>query len=95
MCVNVRQSTSGRFIFSECRAIFLFVTGVPGKTKWPVAPASATAMFFAVFNCAVVYLVCVAAFRLGRFGGLLCFVDMLLCRTVEKMTVRGNENGRE
>ena len=31
----------------------MFVTGVPGKTKWPVAPASATAMFLAIFNCAV------------------------------------------
>ena len=52
--VDVRHSPSGRFIFSGCRAIFAFVTGVPGKTKWPVAPASATAMFFAIFNCAVV-----------------------------------------
>ena len=25
---------------------------------------------------------CVVAFRLGHFGGLLCFVDLLLCRTV-------------
>ena len=39
---------------SGCRAIFMFVTGVPGKTKWPVAPASATAMFFAIFNFTVV-----------------------------------------
>ena len=52
--VDVRKSPSGRFIFSGCRAIFTFVTGVPGKTKWPVTPASATAMFFAIFNCAVV-----------------------------------------
>ena len=54
VCVDVRQSQSGRFILSGCRAIFMFVTGVPGKTKWPVAPASATATFFAIFNCAVV-----------------------------------------
>ena len=47
VCVDVRQSLSGRFILSGCRAIFMFVTGVPGKTKWPVAPASATTMFFA------------------------------------------------
>ena len=46
VCVNVRQSQSGRFILSGCRAIFMFVTGVPGKTKRPVAPASATAMFY-------------------------------------------------
>ena len=25
---------------------------------------------------------CVAEFRIGCFGGLLCFVDVLLCRTV-------------
>ena len=25
---------------------------------------------------------CVATFRLGHFGVLLCFVDLLLCRTV-------------
>ena len=43
VCVDVRQSPSGRFILSGCRAIFMFVTSVPGKTKWPVAPASATA----------------------------------------------------
>ena len=54
VCVDVSQSPSGRFILSGCRAIFMFVTGVPGKTKWPVAPASATAMFFAIVNCAVV-----------------------------------------
>ena len=54
MCVDVSQSPSGRFILSGCRAIFMFVTGVSGKTKWPVAPASVTAMFFAIFNCAVV-----------------------------------------
>ena len=54
VCVDVRQSPSGRFILSGFRAIFMFVTGVPGKTKWPVALASATAMFFAIFNCAVV-----------------------------------------
>ena len=36
--VNVRQSPSGRFILSGCRAILMFVTGVPVKTKWPVAP---------------------------------------------------------
>ena len=54
VCVDVRQSPSGRFIFSGCRAIFMFVTGVPGKTKWPVAPACASVMFFAIFNCAVV-----------------------------------------
>ena len=40
VCVDIRQSPSGRFILSVCRAIFMFVTGVPGKTKWPVAPAS-------------------------------------------------------
>ena len=28
---------------------------------------------------------CVAAFCLGRFGGLLCFVDVLLCRTVSSL----------
>ena len=54
ICVYVRQSSSGRYILSGCRAIFIFVTGVPGKTHWPVAPASATAMFFVIFNCAVV-----------------------------------------
>ena len=64
VCVDVRHSPSGRFILSGCRAIFMFVTGVPGKTKWPVAPASAIAMFFTIFNCAVVQFVCVAAFRL-------------------------------
>ena len=52
--VDVSQSPSGRFIFRGCRATFMFVTGVPGRTEWPVAPASATAMFFAIFNCAVV-----------------------------------------
>ena len=45
VCVDVRQSLSGRFILSGCRAIFMFVTGVPGKKKWPVAPASATDIF--------------------------------------------------
>ena len=54
VCVDVRQSPSCRFILSGCRAIFMFVTGVSGKTKRPVAPASATAIFFAIFNCAVV-----------------------------------------
>ena len=54
VCVDVRQSPSGRFILSGCRAIFMFVTGVTGKRKWPVTPASATAMFFVIFNCAVV-----------------------------------------
>ena len=54
VCVDVSHSTSGRFILSGCRAIFMFVTGVPGQTKWPVAPASATAMFFAIFNSVVV-----------------------------------------
>ena len=54
VCVDVRQSPSGRFILSGFRAIFMFVTGVPGRTKWPVAPASATAMFLKIFNCAVV-----------------------------------------
>ena len=54
VCVDVRQSPSGRFILSGCRALFMFVTGVPGKKKWPVAPASATAMFFAIFNFAVI-----------------------------------------
>ena len=54
VCVDVRQYPSGRFILSGCRAIFMFVTGVPGKKKWPVAPASTTAMFFAIFYCAVV-----------------------------------------
>ena len=28
---------------------------------------------------------CVAAFRLGCFGGLLCFVDVLLCITVASL----------
>ena len=54
VCVDVRQSPYGRFILSGCCAIFMFVTGVYGKTKWPVAPASATAIFFAIFNCSVV-----------------------------------------
>ena len=54
VCVNVRQSPSGRFILSGFRAIFMFVTGVLGKTKWPIAPASSTAMFFAIFNFAVI-----------------------------------------
>ena len=54
VCVDVRKSPSGSFILIRCRDIFMFVTGVPGKTKWPVAPASATAMFFAMFNRAVV-----------------------------------------
>ena len=54
VCVDVRQSPSGKFILSGCRAIFMFVTGVPGKKKWPVAPASATTMFFAIFNFEVV-----------------------------------------
>ena len=54
VCVDVRQYPSGRFILSGCRYIFMFVTGVPGKTKFPVAPASATAMFLAIFNCVVV-----------------------------------------
>ena len=54
VCVDVSQSPSGRFIFRGCCATFMFVTGVPGRTKWPVAPASATAMFLAIFNCAVV-----------------------------------------
>ena len=30
VCVDVRQSPSGRFILSGCHAIFMFVTGVPG-----------------------------------------------------------------
>ena len=47
VCVDVRQSPSGRFNFSGYCAIFTFVTGVPGRKKWPVAPASAPAMFFA------------------------------------------------
>ena len=54
VCVDVRQSQSGRFILSGCRDIFMFVTGVSSKTTRPVAPASATAMFFTIFNCAVV-----------------------------------------
>ena len=54
VCVDGRQYPSGRFILSGCRAILMFVTGVPGKTKWPVAPATATTIFFAIFNCAVV-----------------------------------------
>ena len=69
VCVDVRQSPSGRFIFSGCRDTFTFVTGVPGRTKWPVAPASVTAMFFATFNCAVVSFVSVAAFCFGCCGG--------------------------
>ena len=33
VCVDVRQSPSGRVILSGCYAIFMFATGVPGKTK--------------------------------------------------------------
>ena len=79
VCVDVRQSPSGRFILRGFRASLTFVTGVPGRTKCPVAPASATAMSFAIFNCEVVKTVCGMAWCFGGGGGwLLCDVDMLL-----------------
>ena len=79
VCVDVRQSPSGRFILRGFRASSMFVTGVPGRTKWPVAPASATAIFFAIFNCAVVKTVCGMAVCFGGSGGWLpCEVDVLL-----------------
>ena len=54
VCVIVSQSPSGRFILRGCHDTFTFVTGVPGRTKWPVGPASTVVMFFAMFKCAVV-----------------------------------------
>ena len=77
VCVDLRQSPSGRFIFSGCRAIFTFVMGVPGKTKWPVAPASATAMFLQS-SILQWYNLCV----LRRFFWLFWWLIVVLCRCV-------------
>ena len=55
--VDVMVSPSGRLMTSGVRAGFISNTGAPGTTKCPVAPASAIAIFAAIFILAVLNIV--------------------------------------
>ncbi len=44
VCVETIFCPSGRLMTSGVVAGLILVTGVPGNTKWPVAPASAIAL---------------------------------------------------
>ena len=86
VCVDVRQSPSGRFILRGFCASLTLVTGVPGRTKWSVAPESTTTIFFAIFSSEVLKTVCGMALCFGGGGGwLLCEVDVLRLMTVASL----------
>ena len=51
VCVDLSLDPSGKLIEIGLLAGCTFVTGVPGRTKFPVAPASATA------SCLVIYII--------------------------------------
>ncbi len=49
VCVDLTCTPSGRFIVSSLLAGWMFSTGVPGRTKCPMAPALAIAWSTTIF----------------------------------------------